>query len=418
MSLKTSARLALVLAVIMGGMTHAQDNPTPGTAAPSDDPYLWLEDIHSQRAMDWVKAQNAITQKQFASSPEFTKTQDRILEVLDSDARIPYVSRRGDHLYNFWQDKAHPRGIWRRTTLAEYRKADPAWDVLLDIDALNKAEGKRWVFKGSDCLKPAYNRCLIMLSPDGGDAVEVREFDIASKSFVKGGFELPIAKTQASWIDENHLYVGTDFGPGSMTTSSYPRIAKVWTRGTPLSAATTVYEGKTTDLSISAAHDRTPGFERDFVTVAHDFFHSDTYQLKDGKLIHLDVPVDAANVDAHREWLLVQLRNAWTVGGNTYPSGALIAIKYDDFMAGKRQFATLFAPDAHTALSNYAWTRHHIILDIMDDVKSRLDVLSPQADGHWAREAMPGAPQFSTVEVLDTDPDNTRRILAQRHRLP
>ena len=407
MSLKTSARLALVLAVIMGGMTHAQDNPTPGTAAPSDDPYLWLEDIHSQRATDWVKAQNAITQKQFASSPEFTKTQDRILEVLDSDARIPYVSRRGDHLYNFWQDKAHPRGIWRRTTLAEYRKADPAWDVLLDIDALNKAEGKRWVFKGSDCLKPAYNRCLIMLSPDGGDAVEVREFDIASKSFVKGGFELPIAKTQASWIDENHLYVGTDFGPGSMTTSSYPRIAKVWTRGTPLSAATTVYEGKTTDLSISAAHDRTPGFERDFVTVAHDFFHSDTYQLKDGKLIHLDVPVDAANVDAHREWLLVQLRNAWTVGGNTYPSGALIAIKYDDFMAGKRQFTTLFAPDAHTALSNYAWTRHHIILDIMDDVKSRLDVLSPHADGQWAREAMPGAPQFSTVEVLDTDPDNT-----------
>jgi prolyl oligopeptidase len=407
MSLKTSARLALAFAVIMGGMTQAHDNPAPGTAVSTDDPYLWLEDIHSDRAMDWVKAQNAITQKQFAGSPEFTKTQDRILEVLDSDARIPYVERRGDHLYNFWQDKAHPRGIWRRTTLAEYRKPEPQWELLLDVDALNKAEGKRWVFKGSDCLKPAYNRCLIMLSPDGGDAIEVREFDVPSKSFVKGGFELPIAKTQASWIDENHLYVGTDFGPGSMTTSSYPRITKVWTRGTPISAATTVYEGKTSDLSINATHDRTPGFERDFVTVAHDFFHSDTYQLKDGKLIHLDVPADVANVDAHREWLLLQLRNAWTVGGAAYPSGALIAIKFDDFMAGKRQFTTLFAPDAHTALSNYAWTRHHIILDIMDDVKSRLDVLTPQADGKWAREAMPGAPQFSTVDVLDTDPDNT-----------
>ncbi len=407
MSWKTSTRLALALAVIMGGMTQAQDTPAPGAAASSDDPYLWLEDIHGTRAMDWVKAQNAVTQKQFADNPAFAHTRDRILEVLDSDARIPYVERRGDYLYNFWQDKEHPRGLWRRTTLEEYRKAEPKWDVLLDIDALNKAEGKRWVFKGSDCLKPDYKRCLLNLSPDGGDAVEMREFDIPSKSFVQDGFRLPVAKTQVGWIDQDHIYVGTDFGPGSMTTSSYPRIAKVWKRGTPLSAATTVYEGKMEDLAVSANHDRTPGFERDFVSVAHDFFHSDTYQLKDGKLIHLDVPADAAMVDPHREWLLVQLRNAWTVGGNTYPSGALIAIKFDDFMAGKRQFTTLFAPDQHTALSNYAWTQHHLILDIMDDVKSRLDVLTPKTDGTWAREDMPGAPKFSTVSVVDTDPDHS-----------
>ncbi|MFC0087346.1 prolyl oligopeptidase family protein [Dyella flava] len=404
--MKTSVRLALAFAVIMGGMTQAHDTSAPGMAASSDDPYLWLEDVHGERAMDWVKTQNTITQKQFADSPEFAQTRDRILEVLDSDARIPYVARRGNYLYNFWQDKAHPRGLWRRTTLDEYRKADPKWEVLLDIDALNQAEGKRWVFKGSDCLKPDYNRCLLSLSPDGGDAIEVREFDIPSKSFVKGGFELAVAKTQASWIDENHLFVGTDFGPGSMTTSSYPRIAKLWTRGTPLSAATTVYEGKADDLVIAASHDRTPGFERDFVTVAHDFFHSDTYQLNNGKLIHLDVPSDAT-ADPHREWLLVLLRSTWTVGGATYPSGALIAIKYDDFIAGKRQFVTLFAPDAHTALSGYSWTRHHLILDIMDDVKSRIDVLTPRATGNWAREDVPGAPTFSTISVIDTDPDNT-----------
>jgi prolyl oligopeptidase len=407
MSLKAPIQLALGLAVIMSGMTQAHDTLTPGATANVDDPYLWLEDIHGARPMDWVNTQNAITEKQYASSPEFTRTRDRILEVLDSDARIPYVERRGDYLYNFWQDKAHPRGLWRRTTLEEYRKAEPKWDVLLDIDALNKAEGKRWVFKGSDCLKPAYQRCLLNLSPDGGDAVEVREFDIPSKSFVKDGFVLPVAKTQVGWIDENRIYVGTDFGPGSMTTSSYPRIAKVWTRGTPLSAATTVYEGKMDDLAVSASHDRTPGFERDFVSVAHDFFHSDMYQLKDSKLIHLDVPPDAANVDAHREWLLVQLRNAWTVGGATYPSGALIAIKYDAFLAGQRNFTTLFAPDEHTALSSYAWTRHHLILDVMQDVKSRLDVLTPKDDGDWAREDMPGAPTFSTVSVTDTDPDHS-----------
>ena len=407
MRLKAPIQLVLALAVIMGGMTQAHDTLPPGATANVDDPYLWLEDIHGARAMDWVNAQNAITEKQYAASPDFTRTRDRILEVLDSDARIPYVERRGNYLYNFWQDKAHPRGLWRRTTLEEYRKAEPKWDVLLDIDALNQAEGKRWVFKGSDCLKPDYQRCLLNLSPDGGDAVEVREFDIPSKSFVKDGFVVPVAKTQVGWIDENHIYVGTDFGPGSMTTSSYPRIAKVWTRGTPLSAASTVYEGKADDLTASASHDRTPGFERDFVSVAHDFFHSDMYQLKDGKLIHLDVPADAANVDAHRQWLLVQLRNAWTVGGATYPSGALIAIKYDDFLAGKRKFTTLFAPDEHTALCSYAWTRHHLILDVMQDVKSRLDVLTPKDDGDWTREDMPGAPTFSTVSVIDTDPDHS-----------
>lgn len=403
MTSKTSLWLALALGVTLGGMNTTRA-ATTGAQAASDDPYLWLEATHGARAMDWVKQQNAITEKAFASSPEFTRTFDQVLEVLDSDARIPYVSRMGDYLYNFWKDKAHPRGVWRRTTLAEYRKAEPKWETVLDIDALNKAEGKRWVFKGSDCLKPAYDRCLLSLSPDGGDAVEVREFDIPSKSFVKGGFRLPVAKTQVGWIDQDHIYVGTDFGPGSMTRSSYPRIAKEWTRGTPLSAAATVYEGKPDDLAVSAYHDRTPGFERDFVQVATDFFHSKTFLRKGGKLVQLDVPSDAS-ADAHREWLLVTLRSPWTVGGTTYPNGALIAMKFDDFMAGKRTFTVLFKPDPHTALSNYAWTRHHLILDELHDVQSKLEVLTPQA-GEWKREAMPGAPAMSTVAVVDTDPDH------------
>ncbi|MBD8872207.1 prolyl oligopeptidase family serine peptidase [Rhodanobacter sp. DHB23] len=404
MTSKTSLWLALALGITLVGMntTHAATTDQTST---SDDPYLWLEATHDARAMDWVKAQNAITEKAFASSAGFDHTRNQILEVLDSNARIPMVGRMGDWLYNFWQDKEHPRGLWRRTTLDEYRKADPRWEVVLDVDALNKAEGKRWVFKGAQCLKPAYTRCLLSLSPDGGDAVAVREFDTGTKSFVKGGFELPIAKTQVGWIDQDHIYVGTDFGAGSMTKSSYPRIAKEWTRGTPLASATEVYEGKPDDLAVSAYRDLTPGFERDFVQVATDFFHSEIYLRKDGKLVKLDIPSDAS-ADAHREWLLVTLRSPWTVGGATYPNGALVAIKFDDFMAGKRAFTVLFKPDAHTALSNYAWTQHHLILDVLDDVKSRLEVLTPQA-GDWQHQAMPGAPAMSTVEVVDTDPDHS-----------
>ncbi|OOG53790.1 S9 family peptidase [Rhodanobacter sp. C03] len=408
-----SVWLMLALGVTLTGMSNANaqnDKPTkaPTDTKVTDDPYLWLEDIRGTRSMDWVKQENAVTTKQFVDNAEFVKTRDSILEVLDSDARIPDVGRMGDYLYNFWRDKAHPRGVWRRTTLAEYRKAEPKWDVVLDIDALNKAEDKRWVFKGVQCLKPNYARCLISLSPDGGDAVTVREFDIPGKAFVKDGFELPVAKTEASWIDDNTIYVGTDFGPGTMTESSYPRIVKEWKRGTPLTAATTVYAGKPTDLAIGASHDRTPGYERDFVSVAKDFFHSELYQRVGDKLIRVDVPTDAS-ADAHREWLLVQTRSTWTIGGSTYPSGALLATKFDDFMAGKPHFTVLFKPDAHTSLASGTWTRHHLILDVLDDVKSRLEVLTPPEKGtaDWKRETMPGAPAMSTVSVVDTDPDNS-----------
>ena len=402
MAFRSSAWLALALGITLGGMptAHAADT----APASSDDPYLWLEATHGTRAMGWVKAQNAIAEKAFASTPQFDRTRSQILEVLDSDARIPYVRRMGDYLYNFWQDKAHPRGVWRRTTLAEYEKADPKWETVLDVDALNQAEGKRWVWKGAQCLKPAYTRCLVSLSPDGGDAVAVREFDTHAKAFVKDGFELPVAKTEVSWIDDDHLYVGTDFGPGSMTQSSYPRIAKEWTRGTPLASATLVYAGKPTDLAVNAFHDRTPGYERDFVQIATDFFHSETFLRNGGKLAKLDVPSDAS-ADVHREWLLVTLRSPWTIGGKTWPNGALIAMKFDDFIAGKRDFVALFTPDAHTALSGHAWTRHHLILDTLDDVKSKLEVLTPADTGNWQHEAMPGAPGMSTISIVGTSPD-------------
>ena len=399
----------LAAAITLSGVAHANDQPAsaPSTVAASEDPFLWLEDIDGDRSLAWVKAQNLITATRFMDSPEFARARDRILEVLDSDARIPYPERIGDHLYNFWQDKANPRGIWRRTTLDEYRKQNPQWETLIDIDALNRAESATWVFKGADCLKSDYKLCLVSLSPGGGDAVEVREFDLASKSFVKDGFRLPAAKTQAGWIDEDNLYVATDFGPGSMTDSSYPRIVKEWKRGTPLSAAQHVHEGNHTDLAVSASHDRTPGFERDFVYVTKDFFHTEIYQRKAGKLVRIDVPTDA-DMDAHREWMLVKPRSPWAVGGTTYPAGSLLATKFDDFMAGKRAFTVLFEPDERTSLASWTWTKHRLVLDELHDVTSRIEVLAP-GEGDWAREFLATGP-LGTTSVIDTDPDNSDEI--------
>ncbi len=375
-------------------------------ATAADDPYLWLEDIHGSKPLQWVDQHNARTADAFASSPEFEARRASILGILDSEAKIPYVNKIGDHYYNFWKDKDHPRGLWRRTSLAEYAKAQPRWETVIDLDALGKTEGKSWVWKGSQCLRPAYRRCLVSLSPDGGDAVAVREFDLHDKSFVKGGFELPVAKTVVSWIDADHIYVGTDFGPGSMTKSSYARIMKSWRRGTPLSAATTVYEGKPEDLGVGAQRELTTGFERDFVQRTIDFYTSETFlRGKDGQLVKIDVPLDAT-IDTHREWLTIRLRDAWTVSGKTWPSGALLAIRFDDFMAGKRDFVLLFAPDETTSLASYSWTRHHLILNLLVDVASRQQVLTPAEHGDWTRAPLGGVPPLSTANAFAVDADD------------
>jgi prolyl oligopeptidase len=375
--------------------------------AEGEDPYLWLEDTDGAKSMEWVHARNEETVKAFASSPESEKMRGQILEVLDSDARIPYVSKRGTYWYNFWKDKSHARGVWRRvSSLEEYRKDAPAWETILDLDALSTAEKENWVWEGSNCLKPEYRRCLLSLSRGGADAVVVREFDLKTLTFVKDGFTLPEAKSEVGWIDDDHIYVGTDFGPGSMTRSSYPRVMKEWKRGTPLAKAATVYEVTPDDLAASAYHDSTKGFERDFVVRTHAFYDSEMFlRAKNGKLKKIDIPNDA-EASVNREWGLITLRSPWTTGGKTYPAGSLLATKFDEFMAGKREFTVLFTPTDTTSLSGFSWTRHHMILDVMDNVVDRLEVLTPQT-GEWKREPLGGAPAFSSIGAGGVDPDES-----------
>lgn len=383
-------------------MTPATDHTAP-TAA---DPNLWLENIDGTPQLDWVKQQNAQTVAKYADSDEFKQLDARILEVLDSNARIPMVSKIGDHFYNFWRDKEHPKGLWRRTTLDEYRKDQPAWQTVIDLDALATAENENWVWHGVQCLKPDYQRCLVSLSRGGADAVVVREFDLPGMQFVEDGFVLPEAKTNVAWKDKDHLYVATDFGPGSMTTSSYPRIVKEWQRGTPLSSATTVYEVKSDDMTVAAMRDNTSGFERDFVVRQIAFYDSETFvRGQDGKLTRIDVPSDA-RTGVHRDWLLIESRSDWQVGGKIYTSGSLLAARFDEYMAGKRDITVLFEPTETTALDGYSWTRHRLIVNMMDNVVNRLEALTPQP-GEWKRESLGGAPELSTIAAGAVDEDNS-----------
>ena len=380
--------------------------PTAAAQSTTDDPWLWLEDINGAKPLEWVAEHNAETAKAYANTPMFERMRERVLEVLDSDARIPAVRKIGSHYYNLWKDKDHVLGLWRRTTLEEYRKAEPAWETVIDLDALSATDGKRWVWHGAQCLKPANRRCLVALSPGGGDADVVREFDLADKAFVEGGFLVPEAKSETAWIDADHIYVGTDFGPGSMTRSSYPRSVRLWTRGTPLTQARQVYEVGMDDLAASATRDLTPGFERDFLVRTIDFYSSETFlRSVDGTLKKIDVPLDAV-VDAHREWLLIAPRSDWTVGDRTWRAGSLLAAKFDDYMSGKRELVALFTPSATTSLSSHSWTRHHLILNLLDDVSSRQEVLTP-APGEWKRAPLGGAPALSQVEAEGVDADDS-----------
>jgi prolyl oligopeptidase len=373
------------------------------------DPHQWLEAVEDPKALEWVRAQNAKAEAELASTPEFKRLEADILAILDSDAKIPAVQKIGDYYYNFWKDKDHERGLWRRTTLEEYRKPKPAWETLLDLDALNTAEGENWVWHGADCLRPDYTRCLVALSRGGADADVTREFDLSTKTWVTGGFTRDEAKGALGWIDRDTVYVFTDFGDGSMTASGYPRIVKQWSRGTPLASAEVVYEGRPDDMYIAAYHDDTPGFERDFVSRTLAFYNDELYlRGDDGTLAKIDVP-NSVNKSVVREWLALELREPWSVGGREYKAGSLLVTRFDDFMAGQRDFEVLFEPTESTSLVGAAWTRNHVVLNVLDDVRNTLSVLTP-GPGGWTRNAFPGAPEFGTLAVSAVDPDESDAV--------
>lgn len=395
-------RLALLSAMAwlaLGSPLRAEDVST-------QDPNLWLEDVGGDKALTWVRERNAVSQQRLEADPGFAALRDDLLAILDSDARIPYVQKLGPYYYNFWRDKTAVRGIWRRTTPESYRNATPEWETVLDLDALASAENENWVWHGAQCLRPDYTRCLIALSRGGADADVSREFDLQARAFVKDGFQRPEAKGGLDWIDRDNVYVYTDFGDGSLTESGYPRIVKQWRRGTPLAEATLVYEGRSDDMYIAANHDDTPGFERDFVSRTLAFYNDELYlRGADGSLKKIDAP-NSADKSVVREYLLLELREPWAVGGKDYVAGSLLAARFDDFMAGKREFDVLFAPDQHTSLASFGALKDHLYLNVLEDVKNRIVVLTPGKDG-WRRAPLQGAPAFGTLDLDAVDEDES-----------
>jgi prolyl oligopeptidase len=372
-----------------------------------EDPYQWLEEIDGEKAVAWVGERNAETAARLAEGEGFEPLRARLREALDDGRRVPMPILHGGFLYNHWRDARNPRGLWRRTTLAGYRLAEPDWRVLLDLDRLAEAEGENWVWQSATMLRPSGTRALVSLSRGGADACVVREFDLERRAFVPDGFTLPEAKSDFGWIDEDTIYVGTDEGPGSLTDSGHPRRMREWRRGTPLADAPLVFEAEVTDVGVGAEHDPTPGYVRDLVTRWIDFFRSHFFLRAGDGLRRIEVPEDAL-IDLHGPWLLVRLRSPWDVGDVTHPTGSLLATPLGAFMNGERELTVLFEPDEHTSLLGHARTQHHLILTVSTDVRSELRLMTPDANG-WKTAALEvpsddGA-ELRHLEVHDTDPD-------------
>jgi len=379
-------------------------SPIFAGAQPDGDPYLWLEDIGGDQALAWVREQNRASVAELESYAGFDTLRQRLLSIFESRERIPNISKHGDHYYNFWRDERHMRGVWRRTTLEEYRKSEPSWETVLDLDQLAAVEKENWVWKGVDIVRPTHDRALIFLSRGGADAAATREFELNAKRFVADGFQLPEAKSRVAWRNRDSLYVGTDFGMGSLTDSGYPRVVKEWQRGTALSAAKTVFEGKPEDVSVTASVVHDHGRVREFIFRGLTFFTSELWFRRGGEWIQIDKPADA-RVETFKEEILIRLRSDWTVGGTTYRAGSLLAGNFDAYLRGAREFTVLFEPGERRALASTSATKKFLILNELENVRSRAYALKSEG-GQWVRTTIE-TPTLASVRVRGVDPDES-----------
>jgi prolyl oligopeptidase len=379
----------------------------PTIDAPDDDPYLWLEERESSRALAWVDAQNAATLSRFSDS-RFAADRDALKLIFDRPDNIPFPNRRGKKLFNPWQDAEHPRGLWRTTSIESFRSEITEWDVLIDVDALAAKEGEDWVWRGGQSLPGTHDRAIVYLSRGGKDAVVLREFDLVTREFVADGFNLPEARSHVTWFDRDTLLLMSPLGPNMATNTGLPRTVRLWQRGTDPLAAPVIFETKENYLGVGAQVDRDVPEERVWFIdkpglIDTNFWIGD----RTGARTKIDVPSDA-NIWVHDDWLAVKLRTAWTIAGETFEPDSVIGIPFAEFLAGGRHYTKLFEPGQRRALQTLFWADDRLILSILDDLSPVFEALRPN-EGAWTRETLLGLPKIGSAHVwpFDTERDES-----------
>jgi len=372
-----------------------------GNAMAADDPFLWLEEVEGEQALDWARAQNERSLGRLEAHPEFAAIHARNLEILTSEDRIAYPALRGSQVYNFWRDAEHVRGLWRRTTLDGYGKENPPWEVLIDLDQLADAEGRNWVWAGSTCRYPDYDRCLVGLSIGGADAAVRREFDLEKSEFVADGFYLPESKSSIGWRDRDSVFLGPVFSEDETTDSGYPRKVQIWERGTPMEQARTIFEGERTDVGSFGSRQWDGEDFYDLVIRVPDIFSREFHLYADGETRVLNTPRDADIAAIIDGQLLLELKSDWPLGEKTYPQGALVAAPVESFLTETPDLALLFAPDERSSITAVSTTAGVVVVSVLDNVVGKL-LRFTHDDKGWHRAEVE-VPPLGTVSVVATD---------------
>lgn len=402
-----------------------QGEASSRTALPSSDgsrdPWQWLEDASGGRQLSWVKEHNARVERELGTSNLFRALKMDIEKILDAQGRIPPVVKHGTYLYNFWVDENHQRGLWRRTTFDSYCSENTDWDILLDIDTLNESENEDWVWHGAELLRPrpgdtVWRRALVCLSHSGTDSDTTREFDLVTKTFVPqsaGGFVRADAKGGMSWIDEDTVFIATDFGEGTLTSAGYPRQVRRWRRGTSLDQAELIFEAESSDLEVKGYRDDTPGWERDWIICSRTIYENDQFILHDrpggqSVLTRIEVPSDLEML-VHRDLALLIPGSDWQVDDVVFPAGSLVVADAESFLAGERDLHMLFAPTRSASLAELTVTRNHVVITILEDVAHRLETHYRDARGDWRHQRV-FAQLTGSLEVIAVDDEESDEL--------
>ena len=391
------ARWALAAALAFAPTTIAAQDTD------ADDPYIWLEEIQGERALAKVDQWNADTEAVLTDQPEYPLAKAWAKQILDDTRQIALPDAiQGDMVTNLWRDADNPRGLWRIASLESYMAGAPEWRVLIDVDKLGEDEGQSWVWHGANCLAPEYARCLIALSPGGTDADVVREFDVTTGRFVDGGFSLPEAKSNVAWFDEDTLFVGTDEGEGSLTDSGYPRLVKLWDRGTDFSTARQIAEGEQADISASGFSVLDGDTRWRFVNRSPSFWTNQISLVKeDGTTVPLPLPEDAEFEAVLNGFVIAKLNSALETTGGTEQPGALVAWSLQSVLDGSDPAPfTVFRPSDTQAIEEVAASETKLWVKVLDDVSGKLIELSPGQSGWTARDME--LPANSTVQIAET----------------
>ena len=394
LSAQAAAATLALIGVVLPVNTLAAQNAT--------DPNLWLEEVEGERALQWAEERNAETRATLMAHPRYRQIFDQTMEILTSSDRIATPTIMAGQVYNFWTDATHPRGILRRTDWDDYLAGDPAWETVIDIDALSDTDGVPWAFKslfGSAmlCHAPTNRRCLVFLSPGGSDASEVREFDLVEKRFVSGGFTLPAAKVSAAWVDGDHILVATSGEGEPVTTSGYAATVRLWERGTPFSAASEVFAIDDGDMAVAVGSMETHRGSEPTIARLKTIFTADTHLVRDGRLARLDIPDDATTAVSGNH-LIVQLVSEWTVGGRSYPEGSVVSTDLEALVAGRTDIEVVLEPGPRSSINAISTTKDHVLITMLTDVQGQL-LRFTHGDAGWTREAIE-TPSMGSVAIV------------------